>query len=70
VDELKNRKLLCIKSVVMDVTGEIAFTEGKEYEFIQTGIYINSINDQKEVHGIGKMGGDEFIHEHFKVIYE
>jgi hypothetical protein len=61
--------IICKRSVVMDLTGEVAFTEGEKYLTNLQAQYINAVDNQGEVHCLGTMyDEDKFFHKHFLVI--
>lgn len=60
--------VLCTKTVVMDLTEEVTFTKGKKYKVVRDGRYIEALNNQGEVHGIGGMYAKDFFKEHFEVV--
>lgn len=64
----------CIKTVIMDLTDEQAFTAGKQYTVIirtpsDVGVLLDVINDSGDIHGICHTG-DAWFKEHFRIVPE
>lgn len=56
-------KLKCIKNVVMQMSGEVACTEGKEYAVENTSAYSYIItNDQGNPHSFSKFPTEDRTH--------
>ncbi|QOV08439.1 hypothetical protein Kirov_240 [Bacillus phage Kirov] len=63
------KRILCIKDVVMDDSGEVAFTEGKSYEIDLDSSYLSAINNQEEEHCLGTMHDeDRWFQKHFEIV--
>jgi hypothetical protein len=61
--------ILCEKDVVMDLTGQVAFTEGERYLTNLQARYINAIDNQGEVHCLGtRYDEDRFFQTHFRIL--
>lgn len=61
--------IYCKKDIVMDITEQVAFTAGEKYLANLQARYINAIDNQGEVHGLGTLyDEDKFFHNHFLVV--
>ena len=59
-------EIICIKTVIMKITNEVSFIEGKIYK-AKMGYWIMAINEKGDEHCLG-LRGDSFFNRHFKNI--